>query len=256
MNDPSYSDPICNNPIYNNPLYMVRMDLDVEALIQFIQQQGLNHGRDEDLGYATHAWLTACFGPLAPKPYRIFPSQSSSIRMLGYSENPGQILTQRAETSGAETALAVLRQTALDCTCLPEFWKLGQRYRFEVLICPVSRRLQSEKDVFLRYKEYVPANERLPSRSDVYREWLRAQMLGAAGIQGFRLHSFKLVRLVRRTQCRRGQPRLAPPMTRPQALCRGILSVEDPARFDRLLRRGVGRHRAFGYGMVLLAPET
>ena len=35
---------------------------------------------------------------------------------------------------------------------------------------------------------------------------------------------------------------------------RGILAITDPTAFADLLARGVGRHRAYGYGMLLLRP--
>ena len=34
----------------------------------------------------------------------------------------------------------------------------------------------------------------------------------------------------------------------------GTLTVGDPDAFSRLLARGIGRHRAFGFGMLLLRP--
>ncbi|MEQ8964701.1 MAG: type I-E CRISPR-associated protein Cas6/Cse3/CasE [Azospirillaceae bacterium] len=40
----------------------------------------------------------------------------------------------------------------------------------------------------------------------------------------------------------------------PDAVFEGVLRVDDPAAFAALLARGVGRHRAFGFGMLLLAP--
>jgi CRISPR system Cascade subunit CasE len=36
----------------------------------------------------------------------------------------------------------------------------------------------------------------------------------------------------------------------------GLLQVEDAAAFTALLARGIGRHRAFGFGMLLLKPAT
>lgn len=237
------------------PLHMLRMDVDAGALIRFVQAQGLNHGQDGDLGYATHAWLAACFGPLAPKPFRIQAPQGSRFRLLGYSEQDSETLVAGAVVTASNAAREVLDRSDLASSCLPQRWEKGRRYAFDVLVCPVSRRLQTEKDVFLRLLERLPEGKEAPTRSEVYQEWLTAQMLGAAEMQGFRLHAFQLIRLVRRTQSRRGQPRFAPPMTRPQALCRGGLVVTDPERFDSLLRRGIGRHRAFGYGMLLLGPE-
>ncbi|HEY0276048.1 MAG TPA: type I-E CRISPR-associated protein Cas6/Cse3/CasE, partial [Paenirhodobacter sp.] len=36
----------------------------------------------------------------------------------------------------------------------------------------------------------------------------------------------------------------------------GTLIVRDPALFRASVARGIGRHRAFGFGMLLLKPST
>ncbi|MEE8524028.1 MAG: type I-E CRISPR-associated protein Cas6/Cse3/CasE [Thermoanaerobaculia bacterium] len=53
-------------------------------------------------------------------------------------------------------------------------------------------------------------------------------------------------------QRRRQTPGAVP--ERPDALLTGTLEVTDPDAFATLLARGVGRHRAFGFGMLLLRP--
>ena len=40
----------------------------------------------------------------------------------------------------------------------------------------------------------------------------------------------------------------------PDATLQGTLAVVDSGAFQALLARGVGRHRAFGFGMLLLRP--
>jgi CRISPR system Cascade subunit CasE len=40
----------------------------------------------------------------------------------------------------------------------------------------------------------------------------------------------------------------------PDAVFTGVLQVLDTTAFAALVARGIGRHRAFGYGMVLLKP--
>jgi CRISPR system Cascade subunit CasE len=40
----------------------------------------------------------------------------------------------------------------------------------------------------------------------------------------------------------------------PDASFEGVLTVAEPGAFALLLARGIGRHRAFGFGMVLLRP--
>ena len=40
----------------------------------------------------------------------------------------------------------------------------------------------------------------------------------------------------------------------PDAVMRGVLTITDPDAFSSLLASGIGRHRAYGYGMLLLRP--
>lgn len=85
----------------------------------------------------------------------------------------------------------------------------------------------------------------------MYRDWL-ARHLAAGGVEPERLalDSFRLSG----TQ-RRGSDRALHHLRRgPDALFSGVLRVADPDAFAALLARGVGRHRAFGYGMLLLRP--
>ena len=42
---------------------------------------------------------------------------------------------------------------------------------------------------------------------------------------------------------------------KPSATFKGVLEVTEPARFAGLMQRGIGRHRAFGFGMILLRNE-
>jgi CRISPR system Cascade subunit CasE len=39
-------------------------------------------------------------------------------------------------------------------------------------------------------------------------------------------------------------------------MVRGTLTVVDAERFAMLLGRGIGRFRAFGFGMLLLSPSS
>lgn len=239
----------------NPPLHLLRLDIDARALIRFAQAQGINQAHDEDLGYATHAWLAAYFGELAPKPYRILAPTGTRLTLLAYSEPDSAVLAEHAAASALPEAHGVLDPLALAHSRLPAQWRDGVRLGFEVLACPVTRQGQAEKDVFLRRLAQPTAEQPHPERGAVYREWLAAQFGEIASLDGFRLDGFRLVRVMRRTQATSVQPsRTAHLITRPQALCRGTLSIRAGERMGELLRRGIGRHRAFGYGMLLLRP--
>ena len=62
----------------------------------------------------------------------------------------------------------------------------------------------------------------------------------------------KLAEFHLETLRRRGNARLV----RPSAVLEGTLSITDPVEFRQTLARGIGRHRAFGFGMLLLRPAV
>ena len=51
-----------------------------------------------------------------------------------------------------------------------------------------------------------------------------------------------------------GEGGVAPDVLRSDAVLRGVLSITNPRAFAELLARGIGRHRSYGYGMLLLRP--
>ena len=59
------------------------------------------------------------------------------------------------------------------------------------------------------------------------------------------------------SRTRRGTHRADGPRTHsvegPDAVMAGTLTVADPVAFAGTLGRGIGRHAAFGYGMLLLS---
>ncbi len=101
-----------------------------------------------------------------------------------------------------------------------------------------------------------------PSREEVYRDWLAARLAPAARLKEARLVSLCGARLWRKgtpgstTSAPQGHPRPQhggrAAIERRMAVFEGTLEVADAAAFAGLLARGVGRHRAFGFGMLLL----
>ena len=88
------------------------------------------------------------------------------------------------------------------------------------------------------------------SRESVYAGWLSGQFERRGGAQldraRTRLASFQRSRAVRKRHARYSEG--------PDAVMRGVLKITDPDAFSRLLANGIGRHRAYGYGMLLLRP--
>jgi CRISPR system Cascade subunit CasE len=157
-------------------------------------------------------------------------------------------LLEQAQFFANPLALGVTRIEDLrHAKSMPDQWRPGRRLGFEVMTCPTSRKEGHEKDLYRRYLTQLTEGEETPSRESVYREWLDKQFGDAARLETATLEKFRFV-----SQYRRGMK--TKKLDRPQALVKGVLSITDSNAFNRLLARGIGRHRAFGYGMLLLRP--
>jgi CRISPR system Cascade subunit CasE len=227
-------------------LHLVRIPFHAPRLLRFASEHGITQ-EDETLGYILHAWLTALFGDAAPKPFRNLERCSE---VLAYAPVDAASLLARAEREGALHALSALDANGVASKPMPETWRIGQRLHLEVLTCPVSRQGDEEKDVYLRVLDRQ--GEATPSRAEVYQQWFIRQWNGAVRFE--QIESLGMAarsRLLRRARNSTSRLRI---VERPQALFGAEAVITDADRFAALLARGIGRHRAFGFGMVLLAP--
>lgn len=105
----------------------------------------------------------------------------------------------------------------------------------------------------------------VPSRATCYLEWLDARLrdVGASIAReaeqvvsgealAARVDAFRFTRLLARD--RGGARSRTQHPEGPDATITGTLVVDEPAHFADGLARGVGRFRAFGFGMLLLSP--
>src|SRR5262249_3259137 len=91
------------------------------------------------------------------------------------------------------------------------------------------------------------------SRGEVYAAWLRRHMAeGGAELERAHLKAFRLTRVTRRGRAAANGTRALHQQMGPDATFSGVLTVRDPEAFGGLLARGIGRHRAFGFGMLLV----
>jgi CRISPR system Cascade subunit CasE len=233
-----------------NSLYMIELELSMFGLMSFLRSQNLNRNEDEDFGYGVHAWLAAAFGNLAPKPFRLFHGSSHRApRVIGYSPADKGALAAYASDFASPAVLSVCDVTkALHSKAMPYKWEQGRRLGFQVLACPVSRKDGCEKDIFLRATDRVPKEQAL-DRSRIYCDWLTDQLKRYATVENLKLEAYQMVHHIRRRHDRKPTT-----LTRPRADFSGVLQISDEREFAGILARGVGRHRSFGYGMLLLRP--
>ena len=250
-------------------LALVRLTPDLDGLARAAAARGLI-GRGGDFGYALHAALAAALGDMAPKPF-LLRADIRRPAVLGYtSADPAEFqeLARLPPIDGADLVDA-LRLAEVEVRALPVDWVPKSTLDFETRIRPVMRTRPegragrtSERDAFLEAvnpddpppADFTP-HRAWPTRERVYAEWLSRELArgGAARLEAARMIAFKRTRVLRRP-IQPGVGRVRVESEGPDAILRGRLRIEDGGGFAALLGRGVGRHRAFGFGMLLLTP--
>ena len=257
-------------------IHLVRLVPDAKRLAAFAATRGALP-RGGDLGYALHLALVAAFGAARPQPFRWIEPENRSGRtrtpqLLAYGADR-ETLREAADLPRAEpghehhrreAALALRLSDTLETKAMPQIWRAGARYGFEVRLRPVrrfgktkrfplDRGTAAEHDVYgvaMAAMKRTAGSEPLDPRT-VYAEWAREQ-LQERGVAVERLGVLSLGRTpVVRGPVGSGR---AKPFDGPDVTVGGTLRVADPAAFADLIARGLGRHRAFGFGMVLLKP--
>lgn len=233
--------------------HLVHLRPNLNRLLPWAQRQGLVADRGQgDLGYAFHAALKAAFADVAPQPF-------------SYRERQGLLAyTQQAEALQTACALAtpeVADMLGLDDSpqspgflvrVFPQSWKVDQLLAFELRVRPVVRKDKREQDAFLSAVERL--SDAVPTREAVYIDWLKRQFGAVADLHDVRMTEFKLSTVLRRGGVQPEGARPKRPVPGPDATFTGVLRVRDGEAFATLVARGIGRHRAFGFGMLLLKP--
>lgn len=234
-------------------LQMVRAEV---RLREFQRWMGSRRFQDPD--HAVHSLLIECFGGLAPKPFRLMSPRSGTCGVLyGYGAATSTELREQTSICADPLQIRILPSDRIDTKPMPTTWRVGQHLGFETRIRPVVRRSRrgenpnaGERDAFLVEADRHPSDVMDRGREALYIEWLTNQLerIGGARLdpQQTRLISFRRKSAIYRLN--------GPSSEGPDAIMRGTLTVTQSEGFARLLARGVGRHRSYGYGMLLLRP--
>jgi CRISPR system Cascade subunit CasE len=239
-------------------LHMLQLTPDVPRLIRWAEAQRLLAARQEDdLGYALHALLCAVFDTLAPAPFAMFrQGLSRPAQLLAYSAHGPAVLREQALTFAKPDVVEVIGLDGMAGKQMPDRFETGRRLGFTLRARPTirtdidgDRNRTRERDAFLAA---ITGTEpgRGPSRGEVYQQWLAKRLRAGGGEpQQLVLDGFRLTTTLRRDRARKLNP-----LSGPDASFSGVLTVTNPNRFAALMAHGVGRHAAFGFGMLLLRP--
>ena len=239
--------------VATQPLFMIRAEV---ALREFRRWMGMRRLQDAD--HAMHCLLTESFGELAPRPFRlIMPRGHDRGVLYGYARVEDNALRDAAGAYADPSQVRILAADRIASKPMPSAWRSGKRLGFETRIRPIVRRSRNadcrpgkECDAFALEASRYPEGEMPYSREAVYADWLSSQFDRRGGAQldreRTRLVSFQRTRAVRKRHARHSEG--------PDAVMRGVFTITDPDAFSNLLANGIGRHRAYGYGMLLLRP--
>lgn len=223
-------------------LYQLQTTVDVTAATRHV-----GHRRDTDLTIKTV--LTETFGGAVLRPWSIARRNGPIVTIVGYSE-------QSAEEANRRRELAL---PSLQATIGPVLgYKLpapqaGDRLLFQVRLQPTVRCRDEhgnrrEVDAFLHRVEAV--GDDVPPREAVYIEYLGNRLEGAR-IEQAHMERFQIAERYRKSaRSRVGFARYRAP----DAVITGILEVTDAGALFQQIGTGIGRQRAFGCGMLRLAP--
>lgn len=243
------------------PLHLARLTPNPARLVAFAASaRALPSGGD--LGYAIHLALRRALGATAPQPFRF-------VEPSGYLY--GYVLDREALQAAAaapatspeiEAARVALALDSLKLKPMPSSWRAGSRYGFEVRLRPVRRvgkdkrsvDRPGEHDAFGVAVRGLP-REAWPAPREVYLEWARERLTasGARMLADAHLSAMTRTEVARRRHDGSG---VRSRIDGPDVTVAGTLEVMEPDAFASILARGVGRHRAFGFGMLLLRPPT
>jgi CRISPR system Cascade subunit CasE len=249
-------------------LHMLSFRPDMNRLMRLATRERLLPPGD-DLGYALHAIFVASFGELAPKPFALLPpgTRGREWRLFAYSPQPLDTLRAHASAFADPEFLAPLDLDTAVAKAMPCAFETGACLAFRLRVRPTVRTGKPkinadghsdangkarEVDAFLAAALASGSADGL-NRGEVYTNWLAARLdMAGATLDTVLLDAFCRTRLMARNRSNR--EKTTSRIEGPDATMSGILRVTDTKAFAAGLARGIGRHRAFGFGMLLLAP--
>ena len=231
------------------PFTMVHIEVRTRNLVEWARSNSLALS---DRDYLVHNAMRLAFGEKAPQPFEVFQNGDNSLKVLGYCDHTRDNLLKEMEFLAEPLLTETFPKEAIRFKNMPESWEVGRTFGFRLRCCPISRKRDEkgriiERDSFLSACEHDPEGEH--ERESVYLKWLQEHICRAEGaelletkVKGFRLSEFK----------RRDERRKPKKIIRPEVIFEGILKVIDSSAFASMLRNGIGRHKAFGFGTIFL----
>lgn len=234
-------------------LHLWRLAIDPARLAAIAREQHIPLS-DEDQGYAGHALLCGLFGKSAtPKPWYL---DNKCMVMWAYAARP---LDQTEVGLSDPLYVSTVDWSRSGSKLMPAL-AVGRAVAFDLRACPVVRnggrneQRGSEHDYLLWHARREGVTVDTLDADIIYATWLRERGWGAD--VGATVKDALVTSWMKPTKCganiwrgrTEGSHRL------PDVSFGGSVVITDSAAFTATLARGIGRHRAFGFGMIRLKP--
>ena len=231
-------------------LYLMRAALDMVNLARYAAEQ-----RHSDPDRTAHCLIAESFGrERMPKPFVIktrFTDGELKGTLLAYTPLTTSELKSAAGQHQKLAHSAVMDPSTIVTVGVPDQWSEGQSIQFEVRVRPTKRSSSrdasspnKEQDIYFR----AAANS---SRAETYCHWLSNLMRRQGGLHAvpdaMTMTQFAMRRVRRQNSSKRS--------TGPDATIVGAGNIVNPDRMMTALTNGIGRHKGYGYGMLLLRPS-
>jgi CRISPR system Cascade subunit CasE len=198
--------------------------------------------------------MRKAWGDIAPTPF-VVRTEGKRTLVFGYGVRDASVLRQKAMACADPYLRALF---SVQSKLLPAF-SVGQELGLQVCALPVTRlwkpvngyRAGAEVDAFLARCAAVGSDTKV-NRVTVYEEWLARQInpeRTGFELRAVQVEGYQAATVYRRTQ---GATRTGHRVHRFEAHYKCVGVVRDPSKVYAMLRRGIGRDKAFGYGAVFV----
>ena len=228
-------------------IYLMKADLNLPNMARWAAEE-----RHSDPDKTAHCLLMESFGPeAAPRPFVITVREGNGQpqgTLLTYTYRTAAELQQSADSHQRLAHAAVLDPDTIRTVRTPSEWGEGQTLEFEIRVRPVKRsssrqggRNGHEQDFFLA----SPADS---NRAETYCQWMAATM----SRQGALSADPENMTVKRMALSRVRRQNASGWHTAPDVTITGTAKVINPKLMEQAIAKGLGRHKGFGYGMLLL----
>lgn len=229
-------------------MYLIQLDVNFRDSVRYINSlYDKSFVRDKD--FILKTILTENLsGSNILRPWSAERINNGIVSVLGYSDfNPGQIRNRMVNANPKVKGL-VSDPLGYELPSLKENMIL----KFSVKLSPTISVNNKIKDVFLYHIERY-GSEKALDRLSVYENWFLNKLEGCKVLSELDMPMFDIVSQVRK-KGKKDSKYLSHSFKSPVVVLTGVIQIKDPVKFLELIKFGFGRQKAYGFGMMKLAP--